>query len=249
MKKLPTLVGVIHLPPLPGAPRAGEAPSVALRKARDWATREARILTEAGFEGLIIENFADTPFYKDCVPPESCASMAVVASAVREVTSLPIGVNVLRNDGRTALAVASVTGCDFIRVNVLNGIAATDQGMIEGQADAHVKHAKTLSSDDIEIAVEEVALRGMADAVIITGQTTGRVASDDHLRKASEAARKHGIRLYIGSGSTPQNLARIRPLVHGIIVGSAIRKEGLAGAPLDSTRVRSFVRAFKKGAE
>ena len=127
----PALIGVLHLPALAGAPGArGLTASEALARAGYQAVTEARQLEKAGFEGLIIENFGDVPFYKDRVPSETIASMAIIASAVKDSVSIPVGVNVLRNDGQSALAIASVSGCDFIRVNVLNGVAATDQGII-----------------------------------------------------------------------------------------------------------------------
>jgi membrane complex biogenesis BtpA family protein len=265
--RLPALVGVIHLPALAGTPGAPD-PSSALARAGLLAVQEARLLAQAGFDGVIIENFGDAPFYKSQVPPETIASMAVIATAVREAVRIPVGVNVLRNDARAALAIAAAAGCDFIRVNVLSGVAATDQGLVEGDAafllrererlgashiailgDVHVKHARSLSSDDIQLGVEEIALRASADAVIITGSTTGRPVDMDKLRAASEIARPHGIPVYIGSGATLKNLAELKRYAGGIIVGSALRKGGRAGAPLDTKALKAFVAAFKAKAK
>ncbi len=263
MSRAPSLIGVIHLPALAGAPGAISPPSQALARAGLQAVQEAKILTQAGFEGLILENFGDIPFYKNSVPPETVASMAIIAAAVREVTKLPIGINVLRNDGRAALAIAAVSGCDFIRVNVLAGVAATDQGIVEGDAaflirerarlgapigilgDVHVKHARTLSSDDIALATEETALRAMADGVVVTGSTTGRPVDLGQLEKASELARGHGIPLYVGSGATLKNLSDLKRLAYGVIVGSALRKGAMAGAPMDLKAAKNFASAWK----
>ncbi|MFL5814115.1 MAG: BtpA/SgcQ family protein [Bdellovibrionia bacterium] len=263
---IPRLIGVIHLPPLAGSPRSlaeGDDPALALQKAGILAVKEAKLLAQAGFEGIILENFGDTPFFKTQVPPETIASLAIIAAAVRESVSIPIGINVLRNDSGAALAIAAVTSCDLIRVNVLTGVAATDQGMIEGEAaklirerqrlgsnqigilaDVHVKHARSLSSDDIGIALEEVALRSMADAVIVTGVTTGRSVEMDSLRRASEVARAHDIPVLIGSGARRDNLGSLLQYAQGIIVGSDLRRDGKAGAPLDPKRVREFAKAF-----
>jgi membrane complex biogenesis BtpA family protein len=257
------LIGVIHLPPLAGTPGAPEASS-ALARAGFQAVSEARQLAQAGFDGIIIENFGDAPFYKTQVPPETIASMAVIAAAVREAVRIPIGINVLRNDGRAALAIAAVAGCDLIRVNVLSGVAATDQGLVEGEAafllrererlqarhvailgDVHVKHARSLSSDDIELGVEEIALRASADGVIVTGSTTGRPVDLEQLQRASQIAQPHGIPLYIGSGATLKNLAELKRYATGVIVGSALRKAGRAGAPLDTKAVKAFVAAWR----
>ena len=86
-KKLPALIAVIHLPPLAGTPSLFGAPADAaasLQAAGLRAVQEAQELVKAGFEGLIIENFGDAPFYKTQVPPETIASLAIIAAAVRE---------------------------------------------------------------------------------------------------------------------------------------------------------------------
>ena len=103
--------------PLPGAPRyAGDFPAVV-----DQARAEAQALVESGFDGLLVENFNDVPFYPERVPAETVAAMAVAVREVRAVVPVPVGVNVLRNDGAAALAIAVATGAAFVRVNVLMG--------------------------------------------------------------------------------------------------------------------------------
>ena len=266
LRPLPKLIGVIHLPSLAGTPE-GEGQSLSasaqLERAGWVAIREAKLLAQAGFEGIILENFGDTPFYKTSVPPETIASMAIIAAAVREVVRVPIGINILRNDARSALGVAAVTGCSFIRVNVLTGVVATDQGLIEGDAasllrekarlapgisilaDVHVKHARTLSSDDIAIAIEDTTLRARADGVILTGSTTGRAVDLAILDRAWEAAKFCKKPLYIGSGANLENLSELKKRSSGIIVGSFLRQGGKAGAPLDPKRIKAFVKAYR----
>jgi membrane complex biogenesis BtpA family protein len=266
--KLPTLIGVLHLPPLAGAPGARRFhPAEALRIAGMRAVEEAKALAKAGFDGLILENFGDAPFYKSGVPPETVASLSVIAAAVRESVSIPLGVNVLRNDAKAALAIAAVAGCDFIRVNVLAGVSATDQGLIEGcaaellrerdrlgaevaiLADARVKHARSWSSDDLAVEIEDLALRSGADGVIITGKTTGRSVDRETLEAAMAAKRLHRIPIWIGSGANSENIGELRSEGFGVIVGSDLRKAGRAGAPLEANRVRKFIlaaRASKK---
>lgn len=265
MTKLPKLVGVIHLPPLAGAPKSIDLhPAEALQTAGILAVREAQSLVKVGFDGIILENFGDVPFYKNQVPPETIACLSVIAAAVREAIQVPIGINVLRNDGRAALAIAAVTGCDFIRINVLSGLSATDQGLVEGEAsflirernrlgadisifaDIHVKHAVSISSKNFGLAIEEMKNRALADAIIITGETTGRMAEISQIQMAGEVSQKNKIPLYIGSGVTHVKIKEIKPWVDGFIVGSALRKEGQAGAPLELKKAREFVKEYSK---
>ena len=127
----PHLFGVVHLAPLPGSPAARGGGDMAA--VLDTAERDARALVEGGVDGLVVENFGDAPFFAEVVPPETAAAMGVAVARVRAClpATVPVGVNVLRNDGLSALAVAVASGASFLRVNVLAGAAVTDQGLIQ----------------------------------------------------------------------------------------------------------------------
>ena len=163
------IIGVVHLQPLPTSPRWGGN----LKAIIGRAEQEATALASGGANGIIVENFFDAPFAKDSVDPAVVSAMTLVVERLTNLVTLPIGVNVLRNDAHSALAIASCTGAQFIRVNVLNGIMATDQGLIEGQAhqllryrrelgsdvkilaDVLVKHGRPLGSPNLTTAVQE----------------------------------------------------------------------------------------------
>ena len=164
------LIGVVHLRPLPGAPRwRGDLESVV-----EFAVNDARAYERGGAHALFIENFGDVPFTKGRVAPETLAAMTAAGRAIRQAVKLPIGFNVLRNDARAALALCAVCGGAFIRVNVHTGAMLTDQGLIEGNAyetlryrqricpraqifaDVHVKHAVPLGNWTIEIVGAEL---------------------------------------------------------------------------------------------
>ena len=53
----------------------------------------------------------------------------------------------LRNDAKSALAIAAAANLDFIRVNVHTGAYLTDQGLIEGEAAYHA--LEQLVDDDV----------------------------------------------------------------------------------------------------
>ncbi len=82
------------------------------------AEEEARALQQGGADGVIVENFGDAPFRIGRVDSETVAAMTLAVERVRQTTDLPVGVNMLRNDAQSALAVAAVTGAALIRVNV-----------------------------------------------------------------------------------------------------------------------------------
>jgi membrane complex biogenesis BtpA family protein len=96
------LVGVVHLRPLPGAPRFDDDTGRIIEQ----AVADALALAEGGVDAIMIENFGDTPFFATMVPRETIAWMVRVGMEIRTRTALPLGVCVLRNDGRAALAIA-----------------------------------------------------------------------------------------------------------------------------------------------
>ncbi len=119
------VVGLLHLPALPGSPAFGGQ----LESIRAGLWRDAEALVDAGVDGLMLENFGDRPFFPRDVPPCTTAHMAALAVEIRRRFDIPLGINVLRNDGRAALAVAHAADAQFIRVNVLAGARVTDQGV------------------------------------------------------------------------------------------------------------------------
>ena len=261
------LIGVVHLPPLPGAPLAAGGGAASLGKTIARARAEATALARAGFDGVIVENLGDRPYYPDAVPPETVAAMTAVALAVRDAlpARVALGINVLRNDARAALGVALAAGASFIRVNVHTGLVAADQGLIAGRAhettraraalgaarsvailaDVLVKHARTLSPDEVGLAVDDVTDRGLADAVIVSGPATGGAVDEERLRAGAVAARARGVRLLVGSGATARSAARLLAVAGGIIVGTALKPRGDVRRPIDAARARAFVKAAR----
>ena len=121
------LIGVVHVLPLPGSPEWSGSVGGAIARAVEDAVAYER----AGFDAVIVENFGDAPFARGFAGRGAVAGLAAVGARVAERVRLPLGVNVLRNDAESAVAVAAAVGTAFIRVNVLVGAAATDKGVIQ----------------------------------------------------------------------------------------------------------------------
>src|SRR5689334_6585327 len=110
------LVGMLHLPPLPGSPQYCAAGNPGLKDVEATVVNEAKVYQQAGFHGLIIENMHDRPYLKGSVGPETVAAMAVIGQAVRKAVPLPLGVQVLAGANCEAIAVALGCGGSFVRV-------------------------------------------------------------------------------------------------------------------------------------
>ena len=251
------LIGVVHLKPLPGSPHWNGN----LKALIDFAVADARAYQQGGADAIFIENFGDVPFTKSSVAPETIASMTAAGCAVRAAIKLPIGFNVLRNDARAALALCSVCGGDFIRVNVHSGAMLTDQGLIEGDAyntlryrkqlgskaqifaDVHVKHAVPLGDQTLEDAAHDTAERGLADALIVSGVGTGQAADIEDVERVRRAC--PGTRLLLGSGVNGANVKDYLRFADGVIVGSSLKRHGKLANPVDAQRVAALVKAMR----
>jgi membrane complex biogenesis BtpA family protein len=244
---------MVHLLPLPGSPGF----SGSIDEVLETAVEDARVLTDAGFPALMVENFGDAPFFSESVPAETIAAMAIAVSGIAE-TGATIGVNVLRNDAAAALGIAAATGAAFIRVNVLTGIMYTDQGPITGKAaelsraqsrlapdveiwaDVLVKHAVAPSGTDIRQVALDTIERGGADALIVSGAGTGGELDLDQAAAVRDAI-PDGTRLVAGSGVTTENLDRLLSVVDTFLVGSSIKADGNANNRPDPLRAKAFM--------
>jgi membrane complex biogenesis BtpA family protein len=250
------VIGMLHLRALPGAPLFDGD----VNRIRETLVRDADALAEGGVDGLMIENFGDVPFFPGRAPAHVVAQIAALAQLVRQrVPQLPLGINVLRNDGQSALAIAHAVGASYIRVNVLCGARVTDQGIIQGIAhdllreralldpnrsikifaDVDVKHSAPLARRELHDEVEDTLARGLADALIVSGAGTGKATDPAHVASVKKAAR--GAPVFIGSGVTVETIGSYLSHCDGVIVGTALKRDGVASNDVDVARVRELV--------
>ena len=247
------LIGMVHLKPLPGSYLYdGDLGGIV-----EAALRDAKTIEKAGFDAVMVENFGDVPFPK-YVDKTTVAAFTAVAKAIRDEISLPLGINVLRNDGIAAYSIAYAVKADFIRVNVLSGVAYTDQGVIEGIAhelaklrkllpskievfaDVHVKHA--VHFGDFEDSLRDTVERGLADAVVVSGKATGKPVD---LEKLALAKRISPVPVLVGSGTTYENLPELWEHADGFIVGTWIKRDGRVENEVSLERARKLAELAK----
>ncbi|YAI82738.1 MAG: photosystem I biogenesis protein BtpA [cyanobacterium endosymbiont of Rhopalodia sterrenbergii] len=253
------VIGVVHLLPLPTSARWGGS----LTSVIERAEQEATALVAGGVDGIIIENFFDAPFTKNQVDPAIISAMTLIVDRIKNLVVVPVGINLLRNDAIGAMAIASTINAQFIRVNVLTGIMATDQGLIEGNAHKLLRYRRELGADvailadvlvknacsltgipNLTAAVEDTLERGLADGIILSGWATGRPPSLEDLELASAAAQ--GTPVFIGSGANWDNIGKLMQAADGVIVASSLKRNGRIRESIDPIRVARFVEAAQQ---
>jgi uncharacterized protein len=254
------VIGMVHCWPMPGAPGYT---GYGMEAIIDNALRDAHVLAEGGCDGLIVENMWDIPFRAGAnIPPESIASHAVVARAVKQAVDLPLGINLVHNGGVALLAIALAAGASFIRVCMFTGAGVWDAGewdegcaadLMRRRKELHAEHIKLIADVDkkhsvrfpgIDLAthIEWTRFFG-ADALIVSGRMTGDAPDIGKVREAKAMAGDRP--LLIGSGADERNIRAFMGVADGVIVGSSIKEGGICENPVDLERVRRLVTAAR----
>jgi membrane complex biogenesis BtpA family protein len=257
------LLGMIHLAALPGTPRSNQPLSAIVRQAVD----EAKLLVDAGFDGLIIENMHDAPYLRREVGPEIVSAMTAVGAAVRDMMhDRPLGVQILAGANRAALAVAHAIDAQFIRAEGFVFASIADEGLLDEAdagpllryrkmigadgvggirifADVKKKHASHAITADVDVGETAKAAEFFgADGVIITGIATGKAITINDLGAARVATT---LPLIVGSGVTPESVKDLFAYADALIVGSWYKRDGVWSNPPDAKRAKELVQAVQ----
>ena len=245
-----TVVGVIHVGALPGTPRGSLSVAELARQAKE----EARVYTECGVDGVIIENMHDVPYLKGEVGPEIVAAMAIVGSEVKNECRLPVGVQILAGANIEAMAIAHAAGLDFIRAEGYAYAHVADEGLIQSSAAALLRYRKMIGATRVQVwtdikkkhaahaitadvslgeTAETVEFMG-ADCVIVTGSATGKAPA---IADVQEAKTHCGLPVFLGSGITETNIADFYDQADGFIIGSAFKVDGVWSNTIDPERI------------
>lgn len=260
------IIAAIHFLPMLGFAGFVDLDSILKAALADVKAAEA-----GGVDGLILENNYDLP-HRIAVGPETVACMTYLVSKIKDVTDLPLGISVLWNDYRAALAIAKATEGAFIRVPVFVDHVRTSYGEVKGDAaavlsareqlqaegvllftDIHVKHAELLNKDTLVTSAKKAVQAG-ADALILTGKWTGDAPELSELEQCRKAV--ESVPILVGSGADKDNIQSLLPFADGVIVSTSLKtgqndlyevNRKQYTERINKTKVKVFVRAFQKG--
>jgi uncharacterized protein len=253
------IIGMLHLPPLPGSYNYDGQP---LESIVEHALREAEILASSGFDGFLMQNAGDRPASLE-VCPEKVAYMSVIGAAVRRShPTIPLGVNVCWNVPKATIAVCHAAGGAFIRLeHVYIGMAITAHGPVYGcayeatqflklldakhiriMADVYETHSAPVGRMPIEQAACQATNACQAHAVIITGSSFDESMEMIRTIKASSPT----MTVILGGGSAPATVGEAIRQADGIIVGRSLKTSADMLAPIDRGKAQAYMEAVMR---
>jgi uncharacterized protein len=244
-------ISMIQTPPLPGSYQNSDQ---CLNEIIDYVLQEARILSESGFDAVILQNMGDMPV-KQQARPEVIAYFSIIAKEIKSnFSNLLLGI-LINWDGVASLAVAHAAGADFVRVeHVYTGVEVTSTGLLTAQcceitemkkrlnttlpvfADVYEPHAIPLGAKPIEDAAWENIHEAFADGLFLSGKSTQE--SIDMIQRARTKVSNSTI--FLGGGATEENLPQLLKYYDGVCVAKWI-KNGSLKNPIDPERAKRFI--------
>jgi membrane complex biogenesis BtpA family protein len=255
------IIGVIHLAPLPGAPRYDGTP---VREIYAAAARDARMLAAGGIDGIIVENASDLPFSRpEDIGPETVAALTAACVEVRAAVDVPIGITCVANGVIPALGVAKAVGARWVRANQWVNAYVANEGFLNGPAaramryraaigardvcifaDVHVKfgaHAITADRSTSEQATDAEWFD--ADVLIASGTRTGSPTQPGEVREVRAGT---NLPVIVGSGLGPEQVDSVLAVADGAIVGQWLKVDGRWWNPVDPGRIAALMSAVDR---
>lgn len=209
------------------------------------ALKEIELFEKEGVDGAIVENY--------------CGSTEDVRVTLRELSKLEnkiiIGVNILPNEFELSFRLANHYGAKFIQLDYVAGHYSSS-GVLNHK---YYSYTKKKFPDIVVLGgvwpkyyhpipgsnLEEDLKDGMerADAVVVTGDGTGKETPLDKIRRFREILDDYP--LVIGAGVNMSNIEEQFRVSDGFIIGSYF-KDGQVKNPIFQNKVREIMDAVRE---
>lgn len=250
------IIGMVHLAALPGSVHYKESFPMILQRAVD----EIKILVEAGFDAVLFQNTGDVPASENG-DEATVAFMTAAGIRLREVCPLPLGVNVLMNGSKAALAIAKACGAEFVRLKINVGAVTASTGVVAADphevlafrrrieaggltilGDLYDRTSAPLGEFPLPVLADLTLRHADADVLVVSGyDEADTIARLELLRRSLPSAL-----LVTGGGAKENNLDAFLRLSDAVIVGSSIKSGGGFLDPLDPDKAQRLMQTAKR---
>ena len=249
------IIAMAHFPALPGQPLYD--PRTGVGGILDFVRRDVEAINASGVDGILFCNENDRP-YRLRAGAETVATMSRVIAELRREIDKPFGVDVLW-DPLAAIAIAKATGAKFVR-EVFTGAYAGDFGVWNTDPAEALSFRQRIDAGDIKlffnitaefaapisprpigITARGAVFSSLADAICVSGPLTGTGVDVALLEDAKSAVGDTAV--IANTGVRADTVGKILAVADGVIVGTALKREGITWNPIDPARVAALVEA------
>ncbi|NRQ33093.1 hypothetical protein HII36_14760 [Nonomuraea sp. NN258] len=248
------LLGMIHLPPLPGTPFATPG---SLREAIGTGVRSALALRAGGADGCLVQTVDRVYGVADECDPARSTAMGMVVAEIRRAAGddFPVGVQIMRNAARASLAVAKVAGGSFVRLGALVGATMSPQGLVRADPQKVMAYRRQIDAWDVKVIADIDSMHfRWHGSDLPTGQvarhaeTAGADAVtlchpdvETALAKIAQVrAAAPELPVILAGHTDHDNAVRLLAAADGAFVGTCWERAGW-GSGIDEERVRTYV--------
>jgi membrane complex biogenesis BtpA family protein len=255
-----SIIGMIHLPALPGTPLYDE--STGMAGIRDCVKRDLDAMQSGGIDAVMFCNENDRPYNLDA-DFASVAAITDVVASFRNELSVPFGVNVLW-DPKATLAVAAATGAAFCR-EIFTGAFAGDFGLWVRSAGDSWRYRRQIGAQNVKMiyninaefaaqiaprpvadVAKSVVFSSSPDAICVSGPITSQPADASALAEVTQAIAGSGVPVLVNTGFKTANAAELLKFADGAIVGSSLKVDGITWNPCDTARVKALMAEVRR---
>lgn len=242
---------------MPGSPLYDTAGGV--KAIKEWVARDVRSLQDGGVDAIMFCNEGDRP-YNLKASPATLATMAAVIGQLLPEVRVPFGVDILW-DPQAAIALAKATGARFVR-EVFTGVYSSDMGLWNTSCGEDLRFRRNIDASEVklifninaefagfldrrplDLIAKSVVFSSLADVVAVSGAMTGESARVSDLEVVKNALPDTPV--LANTGVRADNVHEILKVADGVIVGTALKRDGHTWNEVNPERVKRFVAAAK----
>jgi len=247
------IIGMIHLPPLPGTPLFHRGEDLTRHVAA--CRRDLEALQKGGIDAVMFCNENDRP-YTLHADPAVVAAMGRIVGEVLDDIRVPFGIDVLW-DPEAAIALAKATGALFVR-EVFTGAYDSDMGLWAPRAGEALRYRQAIDAEGVRLlfninaefatplspraaaeTASSVAFSSIPDGLCVSGQMTGEEVSLAALAEVREAV--PDLPIFANTGIRVDNVVERLQYADGAIVGTSLKVDGVTWNPVDPARVSALM--------
>lgn len=248
------VLGLVHLPPLPGSPLFNEGN---FEKGLEKALQDSTSLINGGADGCLLQTSERIYPSNDDTDYARVGSLSIIAHEVRKQNGnqFKIGVQILWNCITPTLAVAKCCKADFTRNIAMFGTSTSPYGLINSNPEKVQNYRNKLGLRDLTMIAEidgyhykwygpDISIREKAEMAIKVGADAVEIVFGDeeiNQRMIQEIKSKDSnIKVVLGGKTDIDNVCRKLKDADAVFVGKYFEKDGWGGF-VDEERVKKYV--------